>query len=219
MTRRRSQSCAGCCLCGEAFAPELCRRFKARYPQLRLLNAYGPAECSDDVSYYPIETPPLGDDLSVPVGRPVDNTQIYLLDRWLEPVPVGVTGEICIGGVQVGRGYLHRPDLTAAAFAPNPFGPPGSRLYRSGDLGRWRDDGVIEFLGRVDHQVKIRGHRIEPDEVAACLLTIPALPPRLSLRARLRPAFINSSPMSSHGPTPSRATHCGAICSKHYQTI
>ncbi len=68
----------------------------------------------------------MGDDLSVPVGRPVDNTQIYLLNRWLEPVPVGVAGEICIGGVQVGRGYLHRPDLTAAAFTPNPFGPPGA---------------------------------------------------------------------------------------------
>ncbi|WP_330083592.1 amino acid adenylation domain-containing protein [Methylocystis iwaonis] len=161
--------------CGEAFAPELCRRFMARYPQVRLLNAYGPAECSDDVSYFPIETPPAGDDLSVPIGRPVDNTQIYLLDRWLEPAPAGVASEICIGGVQVGRGYLHRPDLTAAAFTPNPFGPPGSRLYRSGDLGRWRDDGVIDFLGRVDHQVKIRGHRIEPNEVAASLLTHPGV--------------------------------------------
>ncbi|HEY8262668.1 MAG TPA: amino acid adenylation domain-containing protein, partial [Methylosinus sp.] len=159
--------------CGEAFAPELCRRFMERYPQLRLLNAYGPAECSDDVSYHPIETAPQGNDLSVPIGRPVDNTRLYLLDRWLEPTPVGVPGEICVGGAQVGRGYLGRPDLTAAAFLPDPFGPAGTRLYRTGDLGRYRADGVIEFLGRVDHQVKIRGHRVEPGEIEACLATHP----------------------------------------------
>ncbi|WP_162150808.1 MULTISPECIES: non-ribosomal peptide synthetase [Methylosinus] len=155
--------------CGEAFAPELCRRFMERYPQVRLLNAYGPAECSDDVTYHPIIEPPMGDELSVPIGRPVDNTKIYLLDRWLDPAPIGVDAEICVAGVQVGRGYLGRADLTAASFAPDPFGPPGSRLYRTGDLGRYRADGVIEFLGRVDHQVKIRGHRIEPGEVEACL--------------------------------------------------
>ncbi|PWB82119.1 MAG: non-ribosomal peptide synthetase, partial [Methylocystaceae bacterium] len=159
--------------CGEAFAPELCRRFMERYPHVRLLNAYGPAECSDDVSYHPIEAPPQGNELSVPIGRPVDNTQLYILDRWLEPAPVGVAGEICVSGVQVGRGYLHRPDLTAAAFLPDPFGPAGGRLYRTGDLGRFRADGVMEFLGRVDHQVKIRGNRIEPGEIEACLLTHP----------------------------------------------
>ncbi|BBU62179.1 non-ribosomal peptide synthetase [Methylosinus sp. C49] len=159
--------------CGEAFSPELCRRFMERYPQVRLLNAYGPAECSDDVTYHPIESPPQGDDLSVPIGRPVDNTRIYLLDRRLEPTPIGAPGEICVGGVQVGRGYLQRPDLTAASFAPDPFGPAGTRLYRTGDLGRYRPDGVIEFLGRVDHQVKIRGHRIEPGEVEARLSAHP----------------------------------------------
>ncbi|QBR71364.1 hypothetical protein CU048_08810 [Beijerinckiaceae bacterium] len=161
--------------CGEAFAPELCRRFMERHPRVRLLNAYGPAECSDDVSYYPIEAAPAGNDLSVPIGRPVDNTRLYLLNRWLEPAPVGAPGEICVGGVQVGRGYLNRPDLTAAAFRPDPFGPPGTRLYHTGDLGRYRADGVIEFLGRVDHQVKIRGHRIEPGEVEACLATHPGV--------------------------------------------
>jgi amino acid adenylation domain-containing protein/non-ribosomal peptide synthase protein (TIGR01720 family) len=159
--------------CGEAFAPELCRSFMERHPKVRLLNAYGPVECSDDVSYYPIETPPAGNDLSVPIGRPVDNTRLYLLNRWLEPVPVGVAGEICVGGVQVGRGYLNRPDLTAERFVPDPFGGSGDRLYRTGDLGRYREDGVIEFLGRVDHQVKIRGHRIEPGEVEAALTTHP----------------------------------------------
>ncbi|WP_158271784.1 non-ribosomal peptide synthetase [Methylosinus sporium] len=161
--------------CGEALAPELCRRFMERYPHVRLLNAYGPAECSDDVSYYPIEAPPQGNDLSVPIGRPVDNTQLYILNRWLEPTPIGVAGEICVAGVQVGRGYLNRTDLTAAAFLPDPFGPAGGRLYRTGDLGRYRSDGVIEFLGRVDHQVKIRGNRIEPGEIEACLLNHPTV--------------------------------------------
>ena len=161
--------------CGEAFAPELCRRFMERRPHVRLLNAYGPAECSDDVSYYAIETPPGGDDLSVAIGRPVDNTSLYLLNRWLEPTPVGAPGEICVGGLQVGRGYLNRPELTAAAFLPDPFGPAGARLYRTGDLGRYRFDGNIDFLGRIDHQVKIRGHRIEPGEVEARLATCPGV--------------------------------------------
>ncbi|WP_018267991.1 non-ribosomal peptide synthetase [Methylosinus sp. LW4] len=159
--------------CGEAFTPELCRRFMARFPNIHLLNAYGPAECSDDVSYYPIDAAPEGDDLSVPIGRPVDNTQIYILNRRLDLAPPGVAGEICVGGVQVGRGYLRRPELTAQSFVPDPFGPSGSILYRTGDLGRYRPNGVIEFLGRADHQVKIRGHRIEPGEIEACLVTHP----------------------------------------------
>ncbi|WP_162009770.1 non-ribosomal peptide synthetase [Methylocystis heyeri] len=159
--------------CGEAFTPELCRRFMERYPEVRLLNAYGPAECSDDVSYHPVLEAPSGNELSVPIGRPVDNARLYILNRWFMPAPIGAPGEICVAGVQVGRGYLHRPDLTAAAFLPDPFGAPASRLYRTGDLGRWRADGVLEFLGRVDHQVKIRGFRIEPGEIEACLLLHP----------------------------------------------
>jgi len=161
--------------CGEAFAPELCRLFMERFAHVRLLNAYGPAECSDDVSYYPIETPPEGDDLSVPIGRPVDNTRLYIVDRWLDLAPVGAAGEICVAGIQVGRGYLNRPDLTAASFVPDSFGDIGGRLYRTGDLGRRRPDGVIEFLGRIDHQVKIRGNRIEPGEVEARLASHPAV--------------------------------------------
>lgn len=161
--------------CGEAFTPELCRRVMAQHPSLRLLNAYGPAECSDDVTYYAIAQAPSGNELSTPIGRPVDNCRIYVLDRWLDPAPVGAPGEICVGGIQMGRGYLHRPDLTANAFRPNPFGPRGSLLYRTGDLGRWRADGLLDFLGRVDHQVKIRGHRIEPGEIEACLVTHPEI--------------------------------------------
>ncbi len=156
--------------CGEAFPPELCRRWMIRFPHIRLLNAYGPAECSDDVSYYPVPEKPGEPDLIVPVGRPVDNTRLYILDRWLNPVPVGVPGEICVAGIQVGRGYLHRPDLTAAVFIPDPFGEASERLYRTGDLGRYRANGTVEFLGRIDHQLKIRGFRIEPGEIEAQLL-------------------------------------------------
>jgi amino acid adenylation domain-containing protein/non-ribosomal peptide synthase protein (TIGR01720 family) len=167
--------------CGEAFPPELCRRWMARFPHVKVLNAYGPAECSDDVSYYEIPARPGETETIVPIGRPVHNTQLYLLNRWLEPVPIGVPGEICVAGIQVGRGYLNRPDLTAEKFIPNPFdtaqdGPfneAGTRLYRTGDLGCYREDGAIEFLGRIDHQVKIRGVRIEPGEIEAQLLTFP----------------------------------------------
>jgi len=172
-SRRRLRGLRWLLPCGEAFAPELCRLFMDRFPHVRLLNAYGPAECSDDVSYYPIKTAPEGDDLSVPIGSPVDNTRLYIVDRWLEPAPVGVAGEICVAGIQVGRGYLNRPDLTAVSFLPNPFGETGGRLYRTGDLGRRRRDGVIDFLGRIDHQVKIRGNRIEPGEVEARLASHP----------------------------------------------
>lgn len=159
--------------CGEAFTPELCRRFMTRFSHIRLLNAYGPAECSDDVTYHPIASKPEGSALSVPIGRPVDNTRVYVLNHRLDLTPMNVPGEICVGGVQVGRGYLHRSDLTAQAFVPDPFGPPGSILYRTGDLGYRGPDGTIEFLGRVDHQIKIRGHRVEPGEVEACLAQHP----------------------------------------------
>jgi acyl carrier protein len=103
----------------------------------------------------------------------VHNTRLYLLNQWLEPVPIGVPGEICVAGIQVGRGYLDRPDLTAEKFIPDPFDETGSRMYRTGDLGRYREDGAIEFLGRIDHQIKIRGVRIEPGEIEAQLLTFP----------------------------------------------
>jgi amino acid adenylation domain-containing protein len=159
--------------CGEAFPPDLCRRWMARFPHVRVLNAYGPAECSDDVSYYEVLAPPFETDTVVPVGWPVDNTRLYLLDSRLDLVPVGVPGEICVAGIQVGRGYLHRPELTAAAFIPDPFSTSGARLYRTGDLGRYRADGLIEFLGRIDHQLKIRGFRIEPGEIETQLLKHP----------------------------------------------
>lgn len=158
---------------GEALPNDLCRRWMERYPHVRLLNAYGPAECSDDVAYYPIPATLAASKSSIPIGRPVDNLRLYILDKHLNPVPIGVPGELCVAGIGVGRGYLNKPDLTAKAFVPDSFGVPGDRLYRSGDLARYRGDGVIEYLGRIDHQVKVRGLRIELGEIEVRLLQHP----------------------------------------------
>ncbi|MBQ0984632.1 amino acid adenylation domain-containing protein [Streptomyces sp. F63] len=152
---------------GEALPAELCHRWLDRYPDIPLVNAYGPTECSDDVTHAVVSGPP-GDD-RVPIGTPVRNTRLYVLDEWLQPVPVGIPGELYVGGAGVGRGYLGRSALTAERFLPDPYGPPGARLYRTGDLAAWRADRALDFLGRVDDQVKIRGHRIELGEIeAAC---------------------------------------------------
>jgi amino acid adenylation domain-containing protein len=137
-------------------------------PQARLSNLYGPTECAVDVTSWECAVDP--ECRRVPIGRPIANTQIYILDAHLEPVPVGAQGEIYIGGVGVGRGYWKRPELTAERFLPDPFArDPQARMYRTGDLGRWRDDGGIEYLGRNDRQVKIRGFRIELGEIEAHL--------------------------------------------------
>jgi non-ribosomal peptide synthase protein (TIGR01720 family) len=126
-------------------------------------NFYGPTECTIDALSSPVrgERPV--------VGRPLGNTQAYVLDRWLHPVPIGVSGELFLAGAQVARGYLRRPGLTSDRFVANPFGEPGSRMYATGDRVRWTSAGVLEYLGRVDEQVKIRGFRIEPGEVEAAL--------------------------------------------------
>ena len=155
---------------GEALSPELARDWLTRYPGIPLVNAYGPAECSDDVSLERITAPPPPECLHLPIGRPTDNNRLYVLDEALEPVAPGVPGELWVAGIGVGRGYREDPARTAAAFVPNPFGQrPGERLYRTGDLARFRSDGVLEYLGRVDQQVKIRGYRIELGEIEARL--------------------------------------------------
>jgi amino acid adenylation domain-containing protein len=158
---------------GEALTPELCRRWFERYPAVPLMNAYGPAECSDDVSLHPMSAPPGPEQTHVPIGRPVADVQLHVVVGD-QIAPVGVTGELWVGGVGVGRGYLNDPARTAEAFMPDPFGgAPGARLYRTGDLARRLSDGTLECLGRQDDQVKVRGYRIELGEIEACLARHP----------------------------------------------
>jgi amino acid adenylation domain-containing protein len=160
----------------ETVPMDLYREWQELYPHIPQVNGYGPAEGSDDVSYYPVPREEVPRDRLIPIGRPIQNVELYVVDRLLAPAPIGVAGELCIGGSAVGRGYLFDPVRTAAAFVPDPFsGRPGDRLYRSGDLACLRGDGNVELLGRLDHQVKIRGFRVEPGEVEAALAAHPGI--------------------------------------------
>jgi acyl-coenzyme A synthetase/AMP-(fatty) acid ligase len=153
---------------GEALPATLVRSFHDRLPGVELHNLYGPTEAAVDVTAWACEPGAVMD--TIPIGRPIANTQMYVLDDRMQPVPVGVAGELYIGGIQVARGYLGQPGLTAERFVADPFaGDADARLYRTGDVGRWRTDGAIEYLGRNDHQVKIRGVRIELGEIEARL--------------------------------------------------
>lgn len=163
---------------GEALAYELQGQFFAHLPEVELHNLYGPTEAAIDVTAWRCQP---NARQTVPIGQPIANTQIYLLDKRLHPTPVGVPGELHIGGVNLARHYGQRPALTAAKFIPDPFGPPGTRLYKTGDLARYWPDGTIEYLGRVDHQVKIRGFRIEPGEIEARLNQHPQIAASLVL--------------------------------------
>jgi acyl-coenzyme A synthetase/AMP-(fatty) acid ligase/acyl carrier protein len=158
---------------GEALPVATQDRFVA-VSRAHLCNQYGPTETTIDATHW--ECQYNGGRRLVPIGRPISNTQVYLLDHHLEPVPVGIPGELYIGGAGVSRGYINMPDLTAERFIPNPFTDEvGARLYKSGDLARYLETGVIEFLGRTDYQIKIRGTRIEVREVEAALGECPGV--------------------------------------------
>jgi len=150
---------------GEALPPELCRRWFRRYPHIPILNAYGPAECADDVATHILREPPPEDTVHIPIGKPLPNFEIHILNSQLEEVP---EGEICISGIGVGRGYIDDPERTATSFVTW----NGRRLYRTGDLGRL-EDGNIVYLGRSDFQMKIRGERIELGEIEAAVRSHP----------------------------------------------
>ncbi|PYQ44522.1 MAG: hypothetical protein DMF77_07045 [Acidobacteria bacterium] len=158
-------------LCGgEALPGDLADELRRRGASLWSL--YGPTETTIWSAAHGVERT----EVTTPIGTPIANTRVYVLDTNMQPAPTGVAGELYIGGAGVARGYRNRPDLTAERFVPGPFAPePGARLYRTGDLTRWRADGVIEFLGRTDHQVKVRGFRIELAEIEGTLLGMPAV--------------------------------------------
>jgi amino acid adenylation domain-containing protein len=158
---------------GEALDVGLARVFQASLPGATLSNVYGPSEASDDATHLVVDTDEVGA-ANVPLGRPIANMQCHVLDAQMQPLPIGAPGELFIGGAGLARGYLGRPDLTAERFVAHPF-TPGERLYRTGDLARYRADGLIEYLGRIDFQVKLRGHRIELGEIEAALQALPGV--------------------------------------------
>lgn len=157
---------------GEALPPDVARRWLERFAKPPLVNAYGPAECADDVTLAFVDEAPDPDVRSVPIGRPVGNVATYVLDPAGGRLPIGVVGEIAVGGMAVGRGYRGDPARTAEAFETNPYPPYGTR-YRTGDLGRFLADGSLEYVGREDHQVKIRGQRIELGDVESAVAAHP----------------------------------------------
>ncbi|MDQ3810191.1 MAG: amino acid adenylation domain-containing protein, partial [Chloroflexota bacterium] len=193
---------------GEVLPLELCREWFEIYPGVPLLNAYGPTECSDDVTHAPIHAAPAADMVRVPIGKPIANMRLHVLDDARRQLPIGVVGELFVAGVGVGRGYLNEPERTREAFLTDPFSAdPGARLYRTGDLGRWRADGMLEYVGRVDHQVKLRGFRVELGEIEAVLRQHPAVaevavlaredtPGRKQLVAYVQPAAGHPAPTS-----------------------
>ena len=191
---------------GENLLAEKLRLWRESAPTTRLINEYGPTETVVGCCVYQVQPgdPPNG---SVPIGRPIDNTQLYVLDSDLKPVALGEMGELYIGGAGVARGYWNRPELTAERFLPDPFsGRPGARIYKSGDLARYRPDGILEYLGRADNQVKVRGYRIELGEIEAALATHPGVQSCAVLAREDEPGDRQLvgyvSPAKNHSPTP-----------------
>ncbi|UCH95417.1 MAG: amino acid adenylation domain-containing protein, partial [Candidatus Aminicenantes bacterium] len=165
---------------GEALKPSLVQRWFEYYPGIQLVNAYGPTEASDDITHYMIASPADIGQFSVPIGKPVQNMRIYILDQDLALCPVGVRGEICVAGIGVGKGYWKDPAKTKKAFVPNPYARGSADrdyavLYKTGDIGYFREDGHIECLGRIDNQVKIRGFRIELEEIETVMKKHPGV--------------------------------------------
>ncbi|MDU2785894.1 MAG: AMP-binding protein, partial [Enterobacter sp.] len=158
---------------GEALPTALCREWE-QLTHVPLHNLYGPTEAAVDVSWYPAFGPELAavEGNSVPIGFPVWNTGLRILDAMMRPVPFGVAGDLYLTGIQLAQGYLGRPDLTASRFIADPFAP-GERMYRTGDVARWLDNGAVEYLGRSDDQLKIRGQRIELGEIDRAMLSLP----------------------------------------------
>lgn len=159
---------------GEELTPEVARRTRALRPGIRLVNLYGPTECTMTSTVHQVTEADIVNG-RVPIGMSAPGTSAVVLDPWGEPLPTGAVGELCLGGPGVSHGYLGDPALTAQSFAPDPFGPPGSRRYRTGDLVHVNHQGCLVFHGRLDHQIKIRGVRVEPAEVEAALLTSPGI--------------------------------------------
>ncbi len=205
---------------GEALTPELYALFHDRMPKCALVNIYGASKFFD-ATFFDCRVA-LADMSAVPIGRPLANMQSYVLDAYRQPAPIGVPGDLYIGGVGLARGYLHQPELTAERFIAHPFSAdPHARIYRTGDLARWRSDGQMEYLGRSDHQVKIRGFRIELGEIEATLARHPAVRQNVAApsSARITLASANSSPTLSYAsiwrpPPPRRncAVLRGIIC-------
>lgn len=156
---------------GEYLSVNLAERFRSAFPEARLLNLYGSSEVAGDASYY--EVGELGALIAIPIGKPISNTQLYILDEFLEPVPIGVPGLLYVGGDCLAQGYWRQPDLTSERFIPNPFGVALGPIFATGDRARWLSDGNIEYLGRQDTQTKVRGFRIELGEIEANLMAHP----------------------------------------------
>lgn len=193
---------------GEPLASALAARWFGAFPSTRLMNAYGPTECSDDVTHLCLDGPPARALPYLPIGRPIANAQLHVLDARMQKVPVGVVGEIHIGGPCVGNGYFNDDAKTQASFVADTFtGMPGTRLYKTGDLGRYRADGTLEMLGRRDFQLKIRGCRIEAGEVEAALRAHPAVEQCLVMGSqdRLGRTQLAAYVISPQRPAPSAA--------------